>query len=129
MPKLLLVALLFTLVMPPVVAQEGASSLLEEGRKLQEQRQFKTAQQTLVRALKMEPANLAVQDALLAVCKDEVTETPLSPDAHIDLGNAFAFCGNFHSAEAELYSASRLSFKLPASKLVQMAEKHLQARK
>lgn len=103
------VALLATLIsMQPVHANESAK-LVEQASRLKASGNYDKAIDSYVEALRLEPANLSIQDALFESAQEIVNKAPKDANSYIALGNAYAYRGDYGQARNTFMIAIQLA--------------------
>jgi TonB family protein len=106
------------------LAIANSLELLQKGKELQSNNDYRKAQQCYFDGLKIEPGNLSLQDALVETCQAQLQASGASPNALIDLGNALACSGRMDEAQHQFSKAIQSSpnHQNPeASRLLQLA--------
>jgi TonB family protein len=82
---------------------------MQNGKEFQSKHAYKKAYDCFYKGLQSDPANLSIREALLNAGQAEVKESSGSPDALIDLGDAYACSGRMEAAHAAFKKALQLS--------------------
>ena len=94
--------------MQPVHANESAK-LVEQASRLKASGNYDKAIDSYVEALRSEPANLSIQDALFESAKEIVNKAPKDASSYIALGNAYAYRGDYAQARNTFMIAIQLA--------------------
>ena len=93
----------------PAFGNGLATKFVKQGHRLDATGDHEKALKVYVEALKLEPSNLSIQDALFESAKEAVDKSPKTASSYITLGDAYAYRGDYNLARNTFRMAVQLA--------------------